>query len=393
MKRAKPSFLLVALILVALPLGLWGAVTATYTPEIPIYFTKSPGVFTQPTIIGAKIGTITMVSEGPIYNPGLMTIGEFSGNIPMYAYHRNWDGVPYTKKSFNFYFVVVAYPYGRGGSMIISTPHETKWPIAGATTGVTINVSPFYVDLYIINSNPSNVSNPSSVVGYVPLPEDLEPGSSITFVNPFNPYFTVGVGSDSTNGVYNYAQGPGGSLTQGTENGSYVPIDGVSGADSTPLVDEGSFTSGENQDDGFWFGDNPPKPLNFLFSFLHNTVNFDLSDAYEGKSDLYLNTARMVVENGVTGTTYKQKITFTDIWGGPTFQLKPDQDSDGIDFNLVFGSKPVNYGDGDDWENLVPGPNNEKILYIKGIKPSQVNQRVSGEYTDTIIVNITAADN
>lgn len=394
MKRLGQSFLLITLILVALPVGVGGAVTATYTPEIPIYIKAKPGIFTNPNVVGAKIGTITVISTGTFYNPGLMTIGPMASGIDMLAYCRDSSSNPtYTLRTIPFFVVSVAYPNGRGGAPVITTPYGPQWPLLTPTTGVAVNVNFFYVDLYLLHANPGTTTNPASVQPFQYTPATMQPDKPITFKNPFNPFFTIGVASKSDKGVYDYAQGPGGSLSSGTTDGSYVTIDGVWGPSSTPLLDPGGYTAPEDGGDGFWFGDNPPKPLNFFFSFLHNTVNFELSDAYEEKSDLYLNTAQMVVENGVTGTTYKQKITFTDIWGGPTFQLKPDVDSDGIDFNLVFGSKSVNYGEGDDWENLVPGPNNEMILYIKGIKPSQVNQRVSGEYTDTIIVNITAADN
>ncbi|MCK9547219.1 MAG: hypothetical protein M0Q37_01775, partial [Sphaerochaeta sp.] len=308
--------------------------------------------------------------------------------IQMQADYKTWEGGTYSRGTFNFFIVSVAYPNGRGGTPVIDTPYGDKWPMLGANTGITVNTSPFYVDLYLLNGNPGVTYNPAAVVTEHPLASLIRFESPITFVDPFNPFFTIGVGSSSSNGVYNYATGAGGSLSN-PNNGSYVPIDGVSGANSTPLVDTGGFTGSEGNDDGFWYGEDIPLPLNFLFSFLDNTVSFTLSEAY-GNSRKTINSARMEVQNGQNGTTYAQNLTFTDSTNAASFQLSPTT-GDGlpIDFKLFFGTTEITKGSAFSWSGLTNGMNT-KDLRVGAINSSLVEQRVGGAYKDTITVNITA---
>lgn len=248
------------------------------------------------------------------------------------------------------------------------------------------------MDLYLINKNPDSTTNPGSVVATNPPAYYIEPASAITFVSPFNPTFSVGVGSSDEKGVYDYAQGPAGGLTPGTSNGSYVAIDGVEGPDSTTLIDPGGFTSNEagSSDNGYWFGTEAPQNLNFLFSFLENTASFTLSDAYGTNSKVTINTAQMQVQNGVTGTTYTQKLTFTDSTNDAAFQLSPTSGSGSpIDFKLYFGNEEIEKGKSKNWTGLVNGMNT-KILQVGGINATLAEQRVSGAYSDTITVNITS---
>lgn len=103
----------------------------------------------------------------------------------------------------------------------------------------------------------------------------------------------------------------------------------------------------------------------------------------------------MNVVNGESGKTYIQYLTFTDSGFDNSFQLKPyGVNGDNVDFQLFFGNDPnaIPYGEPIPWSGLAPGMN-ERDLKIGQILPDQVNQRVSGAYTDTITVNITAGDN
>lgn len=388
------------LILLALLLGLGHAfvfastVTATYIPENPVYFTQSPGAFTHESIAGAKLGTIIMSSDGPIYNPGLMTIGDFkAGSGISMSLEYNWGGDTYSRGEKPFYVVVVAYPYGRGGTPYVTTPYNNQWPIMGKerSTNVTITVSPFYVDLYLININPGSTTDPGSVVATNPPAYYIKPKSAITFASPFNPTFSVGVGSSAEKGVYDYAQGPSGALTPGTSNGSYVAVDGIAGPDSTPLIDPNGFTGSTGSDNGYWFDTGVQQELNFLFSFLENTTSFTLSDAY-GTNKKAINTAQMIVQNGETGTTYAQKLTFTDSTTDSSFQLRATSGIGlPIDFKLYFGETEIVKGSSFTWGGLASGENT-KELKVGGINATLAGQRVSGAYTDTITVNITAVD-
>lgn len=139
------------------------------------------------------------------------------------------------------------------------------------------------------------------------------------------------------------------------------------------------------------FGEEPP-PLNFIFSFQNNSVDFDLSEAYNNKKTI--NVAQMNVQNGVAGTTYKQNLTFTDSGSAQSFQLKPvGVSGNTIGFKLYFGnsSNAIPYGQAFEWTGLVPNMN-YKDLKIGGILESEVNQRTSGSYSDTITVTVTAAN-
>jgi len=426
MKRPK-LLLLIALVLISLPCGLWeggalstgkvlcfngtkkntkalkksvviglvllvsmstimGAVSAVYTPESQIVFQITPGPFTHSSVLGAKLGTFVITSTtGEIYSPSLVHIGDASSHIPVTGLMRNWETGDYVLDSNAFQIICVSYPNGLGAEPVLRVLWNDVEPIVD--NQCTIYQTTFHVELYLVNTLNTNRHAES---GYRPA-SFFKPNSPYSLPSNFNPVFSLGVAESPNINVGWYTSGS--TIDPDAGLGEYVVTNGQQGPESTPIIGPGAYTDPNNPGSpGFNYGD-PPQVLNFLFSFLYNTVNFDLSDAYVGKPNLYLNTAQMDVQNGVAGTTYKQKITFTDIWGGPTFQLKPDADSDGIDFSLVFGSKPVDYGVADNWENMVPGPNNTKDLYIRGIDSSQVNQCVSGEYCDTIIVNITAADN
>lgn len=166
----------------------------------------------------------------------------------------------------------------------------------------------------------------------------------------------------------------------------------MNGPLATPLLDPSGYTTGDDGEAGYWFGDEnaAPKPLNFLFSFLENTVSFTLSEAYGTNNKVTINTAQMQVQNGVSGTTYTQKLTFTDSTNAAAFQLSPTSGSGTpIDFKLYFGGVEMTKGSPHNWTGLVPGMNT-KILQVGGINATLAEQRVSGAYSDTITVNITA---
>ena len=132
----------------------------------------------------------------------------------------------------------------------------------------------------------------------------------------------------------------------------------------------------------------PARELSLLI--LENTVSFTLSEAYGNNNKVTINTAQMQVQNGVSGTTYTQKLTFTDSTNAAAFQLSPTSGSGTpIDFKLYFGGVEMTKGSPHNWTGLVPGMNT-KILQVGGINATLAGQRVSGAYSDTITVNITA---
>lgn len=360
------------------------AVSATYTPESPIYLKKSPGIFTNATVFGAKLGRLTITSSAPMYNPTILVTGLTGGyNIVMIGPHRWSLQNQWTfEKEINMNLLTVSYPNGLGGSVFIRAIKD-KQPLLQGWSGEQVTTSPFYVDIYLVNmndyggtSNTNIAANLNTDGGFFKL------DSPYTFKYPFNPHFTVGITNTINQGPYVFPAA--GNPTQG----EFIPIDGVVGQGTTPVIDPSGYTSGDDEDEGFWYGDGYPQPVNYLFSLLHDSVSFALTDAY-GSNKKVINTATMNVQNGAAGQLYSRNLIFTVAGTANSFQLKPViGEGYGIDFDLYFGNGLVDYGIPTLWGNLTPGINSQS-LSIGGIDENQVRQRSSGDYQATIIITIT----
>ncbi len=386
MKRAKPSFLLIALILVALPCGVWGTVTAVYTPESQIVFQIAPGPFTHNTVLGAKLGTFVITSTtGVIYNPALIHIAEASDAIPVTGLMKDsisqYD--PFYMTSCNFYIICVSYPNGLGAEPVLRVLYNDVIPIIDNT--YTVYQTTFQVELYLVNGN--TFSNRHSASGWRPATL-FKLNTPYSLPANFNPIFSVSVASTSDYNVGWYTDGN----TVNTDLGEYVVTNGQQGPDSTPIIGPGAYTDPNNPGSpGFTFGDPPTQPTNPTYEVFFETsqTDFTLSDAYTGK--VRINTANIKVLDGVQGQTYARDIIFTDSGTTNSFQLKPYPSGSPINFKLYFetDTKEVNYGERIPWNGLVPFPLiNERGLWIGGISKNEVDQRLSGSYSDTIYVNI-----
>lgn len=385
------SFLLIVLVLVTLPIGVWGTVTAVYTPESQIVFQVAPGPFTHNTVLGAKLGTFVFTSTtGVIYNPAMVHIAEASGATPVTGLMRDSlspkDG--FYNTSCDFYIICVSYPNGLGAEPVLKVLYNDVTPIIDNT--YTVYQSTFYVELYLINGN--TFINRHSSSGWRPSTL-FKHGTPYSLPSNFNPIFSVAVASESR---YNVGWYTSGSVVN-PQLGSYADTTGQGGSEGTHIIGPGAYTDPNNPGSpGFNYGDPPSQPTqpDFEFWFRDENVNFDISDAYDSNR-VVLNAAKMNVVNGESGKTYIQYLTFTDSGFDNSFQLKPyGVNGDNVDFQLFFGNDPnaIPYGEPIPWSGLAPGMN-ERDLKIGQILPDQVNQRVSGAYTDTITVNITAGDN
>jgi spore coat protein U-like protein len=174
--------------------------------------------------------------------------------------------------------------------------------------------------------------------------------------------------------------------------GSYVTTDGSSGPDNTQILDPGSYTNPDDPDTpGFYYGE-VPVTESFFIDFLIPELNFELSDAY-GSNRVTINEARIEVMNGTQGTNYTQLFTFTDQSQASSFQLFPSAGSGSpIDFNLYLENDLIEKGTAYTWSGLQPGILNTRNIRIGGISETEVMNRVSGTYTDTITVTITNPD-
>ncbi len=369
------SLMLVSAFLMADPI-----ITASYTPQSPIYLELSPGVFTHPTVIGAKLGRFAITSPtNEIYTPAFVNTGEVAGNIALTGLYKKWAGGSYyTKTDLNFKVISVAYPYGLGGTPLLQTIFGGRWPII-SWDPITITANPLFVDLYLVNTNSLNPNSPASLNSNGQF---YRLDTPYTFTTSFNPIFSLAVADDPNTGVGDYAPGNGETINS---SGSYVVTEGQSGPNITPILDAGSLTSPDG--DGFFYGDAPLVPT-FSFSFLANTVNFELATAY-GVNKATINQARLEVINGVVGQTYSQLLTFTDGDVSPGFLLKPSVGtSSPIGYLLFIDDAPITEGVALPWGSLNPGMNT-KSLKIGGIVESEVANKVSGTYQSTITVTIT----
>ncbi|HPY12360.1 MAG TPA: hypothetical protein PLH14_07505 [Sphaerochaeta sp.] len=389
MKRPIPSFLLIILILVALPFGVWGTVTAVYTPEPQIAFEIAPYPFTSNTVLAAKLGRITMTSTtGVIYTPSFVQISSASGAVSVRGLMKGDAGGDFVQGSQDFYTYSVAYPNGLGAEPVLQVLYGNVWPII-QNDSCAITTLPFYVDIFLVNMN---IVDRHAAVGYRPASYFKE-NSPYTLPSNFNPTFVVAAAARSGVSVGWYAGA--GTITD-PNLGAYVTTEAPGGTGTTtPVIGPRAYTSDPNNPNspGLIYGDPPTQPTTPTYEvfFEASQADFTISDAYTGK--VRINTAKIKVLDGVEGQTYARDIIFTDSGTTNSFQLKSSEGASTISYDLYFetANKKVNYGERISWSDLVPFPLiNERGLWIGGIKKNEVDQRLSGSYSDTIYVNIVS---
>jgi len=366
----------------------WTEVSATYVPESSIYFSVSPGPFTSNTIIGAKIGTLTISTTGGTvyYNPGLVDLSHM-GSPTITGLRRSenpisWNADPlvysYTEATFQFCYILVCYPNGRGAAPVLNPVwSDNKTPIGGDSVAITPN-NPFSADIYLVNTN-STVA--SAAATFYPPASYFKLDTAYKFSNAAlrNGVFKVSVGTQPSATIYSSS-----SLLES------VPINGVSGQTATSLFDPGSFSDASSPKGGFIYGDRVvvTQP-NILFTLSESAKLFAFSDAV-GSKTASLTDAILTVSNGVAGTTYAVNISFTDDGTDPSaFTLRLEGGSTAIPFDLKFLNTLVaTKGQTVTWSGLVNGINTE-TLYITGIDANTVTESLAGTYKDTITVSIT----
>jgi hypothetical protein len=375
----------IILVLFFSPMVLFAEVTATYLRESAITLDISPGPFTHPTVLGAKLGTFVITStNGEIYSPSLVNIGEASGQIPLTGLMKDWADGPFVLNTNDFYIISVAYPNGLGSEPVLQVLYNNVRPIISWQRN-TVYANPFYVELYLVNTNSTNRNAQS---GWRPA-SYFKLDSPYSLPVGFNPLFSVAVADSPNTNVGTYTTGSG-SVKE--SQGSYVTTDGSSGPDNTQILDPGSYTNPDDPDTpGFYYGE-VPVTESFFIDFLIPESNFELSDAY-GSNRVTINEARIEVMNGTQGTNYTQLFTFTDQSQASSFQLFPSAGSGSpIDFNLYLENDLIEKGTAYTWSGLQPGILNTRNIRIGGISETEVMNRVSGTYTDTITVTITNPD-
>ena len=370
------------LVLLFLPMMAYAEVTATYIRENSITLAISPGPFTSSSVLGAKLGTFVITSTtGEIYSPALVNIGEASGQIPVTGLMKDSVNGPFVMGTNDFYMISVAYPNGLGSEPVLQVLYDNLRPIISWQSNV-VYANPFYVELYLVNTNRTNRHAQS----LWRRADFFKLDSPYALPSNFNPVFSVAVANSPTTNVGTFTNSDG---TVNDSAGSYVTTDGSSGPDNTSILDPGSYTNPDAPGTpGFFYGD-VPVVESFVFHFLTPQTSFSLSNAFAANR-MKINEAQIQVLNGVQGTLYAQILTFTDTSSNSSFQLFPLVGSTNpIDYNLYLGNDLIDKGVPILWSNLVPGIVNSRDISIGGISEAEVQNKVSGTYQGTITVTIT----
>ena len=359
-------------------------VTAQYFPESGITLEVAVGPFTSSTVLGAKLGTFYVESSnGEIYSPSLVCIGEASGAIPLSGLMKGYSTGLFIPGTQDFYIISAAYKDGFPGTPVLQVLYDNVRPLI-AWEANTVTVTPFVVELYLVNHNTARTN---AVVGYRPA-SFFSLGTPYSLPINFNPRFSIGVAGSSTTNVGTYTNHDG---TVDQDDGSYVTTDSNGGPDNTPIIGPGAYTDPDNPGSpGFFYGDVPVVP-SFLFNFLDSQVSFSLESAFP-PDKVTVTKAVITVVNGVANDTYDQILSFSDQSGSEEFQLFPVNGSgDPINYRLYLDDEQVEKNDDFLWEDLTPGPN-EKDLKIGGIDQSVASSYVSDTYQGTITITISTPD-
>ncbi|MGE4454288.1 MAG: hypothetical protein AB7D92_07100 [Sphaerochaeta sp.] len=370
----------VMMILLFSPLVIFADVTAYYSGESPISFDIAPGPFTHPSVLGAKLGTFTVTSStGELYSPSLVNIGEASGKILVAGLMKEWDAGPYEMASNDFYIIAAAYPDGLGSNPILHVLYNNVIPLITWDKN-TVYADPFYVELYLVNTNSTN---PYSQSGWRPA-EYFKEDTPYQLPAGFNPRFSVAVAENPNTNVGTYTKNDG-SVKDSL--GDYVPSNTGSGPDNTPILDPRNFNPENPSVPEFYYGDSPLLP-SFFFAFETTQASFSLASAIS--SPQVINQAKITVINGEENTEYEQVLTFTD--SSPTYPdfrlLAESGGAQAIDFQLYLDNELISKGVSTPWDGLLPGENT-KDLKIGGISESAVALLPSGTYSTTIYVEIS----
>ena len=378
-------YTVVLLMLLLVPALLFGAITAVYTPEPYLVLQAKPGPFTSDTTFGAKLGTliVTTTDGDKIYAPTWGSTDEVEYSAILRGPMRSYPGGPFEENATHtFHIMSVAYPYGYPGTPVIRVVQSPHSPIVSWFAN-TVDANPFRVELYLMSTN----STYQHTTTYWRPASYFQLNAVYTLPITFNPVFSFVSAND-------YWMNVGWMMNNGEPNpshGSYVSVNGVAGADSTPIVQSSAYTDPDNPGQpGMTYGD-PPQMVSYSVFLTNQSTEFNLADAI-GSKRKDVNTMSITVSNGTAGANYTQKVIFTDLTPVSTsaeFRMLPEESGPNpIPFKLYFDSTEVVKGEAITWNNLQNGSNNTKTIRIGGINQNTIDSLASGTYTDTISVEI-----
>jgi len=374
-------YITVFLMLLLMPVLLFGAITATYYAEPSLYLQVQPGPYTSDTVIGAKLGFLEVTTDGEeIYSPAW---GSTSENIlPTLVYgDMRWYDQPsgpfIPLSSHPFHIMSVAYRHGYPGQPTITKVDHPYSPIID-NGPIQVKVSPFRVELYLVNTDSTN-RNIKVKSQWPDRPAiHFKEGFVYTFDLLFDPAYSFVVANQKGTKVNEMMN----LLGEPNSNGSYVSVGGNTGSNSIPIA------PGLNPNTpGMPYG--PPQTVIFSVALSDLSTTFDLAEAV-GSNRKVVNTMTIIVYNGVVGANYSQEVVFTDTSSGfDDFRLLHEEGGFvTIPFNLFFGGTQVTKGEPIDWDTLQSGSDNIKTIQIGGIDQNAIDSLASGTYSDTISVEI-----
>lgn len=365
-------FILILMMLVAGQGFIFSAIKATYVPAPSIKFKLGNTVEVPPsTPLGtfsasqlvAHIGTIKITRDNDetdrYYRPLLVNYRSTESIYVDGKLTVDWSD---TRTEFVYYFhnSMLAQPYRTGLS---GNAALYAWDY-----GTVITPNPYYIQIFLVSHQPASHyiegETYEIVSGYTVGSFNIK----VLRKDPWGREEYIPVNEQDTPTGGNPPNDDPISITTGTSGGSEVFV---------PEIVFG--------------GDDPPPDPNFEVSFNQDSVNFNLNEAYLPSNKKEINTVEIKVFDGIPGGSYGVDIAFTDSGETNSFQLKHSGGGSPIDYNLYFGtsSNIVDYGEPISWGGLALPPNrNEKSLWIGGIAAEQVQQRLSGSYSDTVYVNI-----
>ncbi|MDT4763386.1 hypothetical protein [Sphaerochaeta sp. PS] len=370
MKNRIPRILvnMVLISLILLPLGAATNFTATYTPAGYLEFKKGSGAYASDKFI-ALLGTLTVtIPNSPISlkEPSLISSGStweftFTGLRNYGGYQQNGTG--------GFYLDTITTVLSPGTSTYIA---RIDRQIRQLTTQTQLtNVTSFETKIYLVA-----YENSATFI----------PGESYSLATGTVGSFSLAVSPPGKNidseqtYVEIYGQG-------NSPQTNPIPILGPAGHEillegSLPYVDAA----------------HPPVRPSFALSLI-KTPNIILSKAYTGGNQPpTVATASVAITNGKPNKTYKVFIKFdSSSVLNSQFRLRLTNFPTvyAIPYTFLFGTDTVTPGVDIPWDGLVINPTgqqNKKTIKVTGIDPAIADKAVSGGYSDTITVTITASD-
>ena len=356
------KLLLTVLLFLCSILMLFGALSATYTPQPYLAFKLGNEVSTPNTPAGsfssnrlvAHLGTIVITAtEGsPIIHPRMVNYNG-SNHLWLAGPMPAW-GPGDQISQFNVW----------AKTSFITQPFElwlgsSEMSLNGGSQEV-ITQNPFIVDLFLGSHQPSSLYVKDAIY-------TISSGSfgsfNIKVLESKKPWKEAYVP------VNNQTMPPGGGPPA-------TPIPIPEGGPGAPIPE-------------IPYGDIPETtPVSYGLTIIEDG-SFDLDQACGYNQSVQVATAHMTVSHGEANKKYKVDIIFRNVENSPTFTLKGEDSNHGyeIPYALMFGGEPVTGGDVNEWYTLDNGAN-QRTIAVTGINRNTADGAPADNYKDTIYVEV-----